>query len=683
MKFLVAENFSPILAGYDMVRFLWPQNKIKKDSVFCLDDLISINSVLFHFQFSNLNFKPLIQNFVAMTSLRYLHLHVNALIGTLPFELGAMTSMNQLTLNNNTLTGTIPSELAAITSLTHLYLNDNVLTGPIPDGVCNLQILELEADCVNCDDPGTKLNCCTAACIRRNVALGKPASQTSSYVIGTANKAVDGNTNGIYNAGSVTHTFEYGPGDLSDDTIYWKVDLLYSYLISQIKIYNRSDCCLFRLRGFYVEIHDANDAVVWTTKTTPMVDKGANPTNIILELCEGDCDNNDICAEGLTCEHRSNGEAISQCSGESGMPVSHDVCTVPATPQDITTFTIASPVIGYTVWVKLDVDATNRILSLAEVEVYGTAMYNAAFGMRATQVSDWQSHSFASKAVDGNLDGNHPNPNPLATLAITNYRQSGDPYLWWKVNLGRAYTIDYIQVYNRQDTHGWRLNGFIASILKDGAEVYSYQHGDADYLTSINVPSSILGDEVMIRLEGPDFADLYLQLAEVEVYTQEKPAFFIQSKAGNILRVDSSCQAGGQITFDEIDINDEYQLFYYTSDHMIVSHGCTANTLALSGTSCLEGNIITLEEPGSATKVQRWHMSISEDANYGVTSGLVDLDDGCNTFLHADGGNDHHVGNHVVSWSSRKLWMVTIVKLMVCDQILIPLISFVCTTGAI
>ena len=58
-------------------------------------------------------------------------------------------------------------------------------------------------------------------------------------------------------------------------------------------------------------------------------------------------------------------------------------------------------------------------------------------------------------------------------------------------------------------------------------------------------------------------------------------------------------------------------------------------------------------------------MSISEEANDGVTSGLVDLDHGSNTFLDADGGNGHHVGNHVVSWSPRKLWIVTIIKYMV------------------
>ena len=57
------------------------------------------------------------------------------------------------------------------------------------------------------------------------------------------------------------------------------------------------------------------------------------------------------------------------------MPVSHDLCTVPATPQDITTFTLASAVIGYKVWVKLDVDTTNRILSLAALEVFGKGLH--------------------------------------------------------------------------------------------------------------------------------------------------------------------------------------------------------------------------------------------------------------------------------------------------------------------
>lgn len=218
-----------------------------------------------------------------------------------------------------------------------------------------------------------------------NVALKKQANQTSTWMgytdtaltgdhPGLAEYAVDGDTNGNYKTGkSVTSTNLHNPGELPDNTIFWTVNLAGSYVISKIKVYNRLDYGMDRLRGFYVEIHDANDAVIWTTKTTPMVDKG-NSNSVPLELCEGDCDNNGHCTEGLTCENRNSSEAISQCTGQSGMPVSHDFCTVPTTPLDITTFNIASPVIGNTVWVKLDVDAPGRLLSLAEVEVYGRDM---------------------------------------------------------------------------------------------------------------------------------------------------------------------------------------------------------------------------------------------------------------------------------------------------------------------
>ena len=199
----------------------------------------------------------------------------------------------------------------------------------------------------------------------RNVALGKQANQTSTYIgstyigdhPGPAEFAVDGNTNGMYIGESVTATSFHNPGELPDDTIFWKVDLDGYYVISEIKVYNRKRWAE-RLRGFYVEIRndnyavDADGDIVWTTKTTPMVDKGLDPVNIILNplgLCETDCNFDDHCAEGLRCQHQER-ETISQCSGVHLVPDFRDL------------------------WVKLDVDASDRVLSLAEVEVYGTSI---------------------------------------------------------------------------------------------------------------------------------------------------------------------------------------------------------------------------------------------------------------------------------------------------------------------
>ena len=52
-----------------------------------------------------------------------------------------------------------------------------------------------------------------------NLALGGTASQSSTGFGGVASRAIDGNRNGTYNAGSVTHTLT-GP-----QPVFWEVDL--------------------------------------------------------------------------------------------------------------------------------------------------------------------------------------------------------------------------------------------------------------------------------------------------------------------------------------------------------------------------------------------------------------------------------------------------------------------------
>merc|ERR1712150_340661 len=70
-----------------------------------------------------------------------------------------------------------------------------------------------------------------------NIALGKATSQKSTplYPMGSSNLAVDGNTDGLWWGGSVTH----GAGN-----DWWMVDLGDTYSIYSVKIYNRLDCCI-------------------------------------------------------------------------------------------------------------------------------------------------------------------------------------------------------------------------------------------------------------------------------------------------------------------------------------------------------------------------------------------------------------------------------------------------------
>jgi hypothetical protein len=84
-----------------------------------------------------------------------------------------------------------------------------------------------------------------ASNIERNWALHASASQSSTALGADASRAVDGNTNGDWNTGSVTHTNqEIDP--------FWEVDLGAAHYIDEIRIWNRTDCCAERLNNYIV-----------------------------------------------------------------------------------------------------------------------------------------------------------------------------------------------------------------------------------------------------------------------------------------------------------------------------------------------------------------------------------------------------------------------------------------------
>jgi hypothetical protein len=67
---------------------------------------------------------------------------------------------------------------------------------------------------------------------------------------GHPERAVDGNTNGAWSGGSVTHT-------AFDDQPWWQVDLEDSHRIEEIAIWGRTDgCCVDRLSDYYVLVSD-------------------------------------------------------------------------------------------------------------------------------------------------------------------------------------------------------------------------------------------------------------------------------------------------------------------------------------------------------------------------------------------------------------------------------------------
>jgi len=83
-----------------------------------------------------------------------------------------------------------------------------------------------------------------------NLALNKPATQSTTSDGGIAARAVDGNTNGDFHmVGSVTHT-----NGLDTTPPWWRVNLEGDYYIRQIIVYNRSDCCSERLFNATIEL---------------------------------------------------------------------------------------------------------------------------------------------------------------------------------------------------------------------------------------------------------------------------------------------------------------------------------------------------------------------------------------------------------------------------------------------
>jgi len=75
-----------------------------------------------------------------------------------------------------------------------------------------------------------------------NVALGRPAAQSSVGWGGVAARAVDGNTNKQWGGRSCTHSSQ-ATGN------WWTVQLDQEQYIQSIKIHNRLDCCSNRING--------------------------------------------------------------------------------------------------------------------------------------------------------------------------------------------------------------------------------------------------------------------------------------------------------------------------------------------------------------------------------------------------------------------------------------------------
>ena len=93
----------------------------------------------------------------------------------------------------------------------------------------------------------------TASNAGNNVARNGTARQSSTFRGADASRAIDGNTNGRWNNGSVSHT----SGD--ESSAWWEVTLNSEESVDRIVIHNRTDnCCIDRLSGYVVMAWNAD-----------------------------------------------------------------------------------------------------------------------------------------------------------------------------------------------------------------------------------------------------------------------------------------------------------------------------------------------------------------------------------------------------------------------------------------
>merc|ERR1719403_778308 len=214
------------------------------------------------------------------------------------------------------------------------------------------------------------------------LAQGKPTTQSSEGWGGASQRAVDGNTDGIYGSQTCTHTH-------AGAKEWWRVDLQQTADISSVQIWNREDCCGERLDGARIKVGATDDV-----------------------------------------------DAASPCATVDSVGAGGNKA-----------FGCAST--GRFVFIQ---NAPNQYLTLCEVKVFGTVRTGTelAQGKPTTQSSEgWDGASL--RAVDGNTDGIYGSQTCAHTHAGAKE--------WWRVDLQQTADITSVQIWNRQDCCGERLDG--------------------------------------------------------------------------------------------------------------------------------------------------------------------------------------------------------------------------------
>ncbi len=114
-------------------------------------------------------------------------------------------------------------------------------------------------------------------------------------------------------------------------------------------------------------------------------------------------------------------------------------------------------------YVRVRLVGEEKILSLAEVEIYAAEDASELHRQGQATQSSTAYEGEAARAVDGNTDASFANASITHTEA--------ESYPWWQVDLGGIHSIGQIHVWNRADSTGARLSGAIVEILDEDRQV--------------------------------------------------------------------------------------------------------------------------------------------------------------------------------------------------------------------
>ncbi|XP_078578154.1 uncharacterized protein LOC144863066 [Branchiostoma floridae x Branchiostoma japonicum] len=307
----------------------------------------------------------------------------------------------------------------------------------------------------------------------KNLALNKPATQSSTSFKGAPGRAVDGNRNAIYAQKSCSHTaMERNP--------WWRVDLGSSRCVDRVVVVKRQRCCGQWLEGFQVYVGD-NPNVMENPKCGGL--QSVKGKDVITVNCGGLTGRYvGIALPGkrqylILCE-------VEVYGGSAASKVAKPPLELGLPPSKVAK---APPKLGQCA-------ASTKNIALNRQAEQSSIAYRGAPG----------------RAVDGNDSPFYRKKSCTHTKTETNP--------WWRVDLGKSECVHQVVVTNRKDCCSNKLNGFTVYVGDNPDVTSNPSCGGAQSVRGKDVITvncgGLTGRYVGIALKG---RRRVLTLCEVEV----------------------------------------------------------------------------------------------------------------------------------------------------------------------